>query len=48
MGRGEGLVEVRCDVFIVSLICVIVQFSPPQLSHPGEGTEIDDPSLTCR
>lgn len=39
MGRSEGLVEVRCDVFIVSLLCVIVRFSPPELSHAGEAIQ---------
>lgn len=45
MGKGKGLVEVRWDVFTVSLICVMAQFSPPELSCPDEDVELHDPGF---
>lgn len=40
MGSGEGLVEVKYDVFIMSLISVIAHFSSLELSSPGETVQV--------
>jgi hypothetical protein len=45
MGRGEDLLEVRCDVFMELFIRVIAQFFPAELRSLDEGVKMDDPGF---